>query len=158
MVTFQGSSEHTLDDKGRLILPQRIVGEVPENHWKFHLTAGLDRCLLLHGPEGWQELVDRIGKAVPGSRAHRALCRRFLGHSEMVVPDGNRRIRLPEPLMSYAGIVVGQPVVLVGMGKVVEIWSAANLGTTLAEATAEEEALFASLIEPSKAPATAGVS
>jgi DNA-binding transcriptional regulator/RsmH inhibitor MraZ len=114
--------------------------------------------LLLHGPEGWQELVNRIGKAVPGSRAHRALCRRFLGHSEMVVPDGNRRIRLPEPLMSYAGIAIGQPVVLVGMGKVVEIWSAANLGTTLAEATAEEEALFASLIEPTKAPATAGVS
>lgn len=150
MVTFFGSSEHTLDDKGRLILPARILGEVPQNRWKFYLTAGLDRCLLLHDAEGFEELVDRIGRAVPGSRAHRNLCRRFLGHSEEVVPDGNRRIRIPEPLLKYAGLAASQPVVLVGMGRVAEIWAPANLGTTLAEATTDEETLFASLIEPTK--------
>ncbi|MBM4059585.1 MAG: division/cell wall cluster transcriptional repressor MraZ [Planctomycetes bacterium] len=150
MVTFFGSSEHTLDDKGRLILPGRILGEVPQNHWKFFLTAGLDRCLLLHDAKGFEELVDRIGRAVPGSRAHRALCRRFLGHSEEVVPDGNRRIRIPEPLLNYAGLETSRPAVLVGMGRVAEIWSPAHLGTALAEATPEEETLFAGLIEPTK--------
>lgn len=150
MVTFFGSSEHSLDDKGRLILPNRILGEVPQNRWEFYLTAGLDRCLLLHDAEGFKELVDKIGRAVPGSRAHRALCRRFLGHSEEVKPDGNRRIRIPEPLLKYAGLAAGQPVVLVGMGRVSEIWAPANLGTTLAEASTEEETLFASLIETTK--------
>ena len=148
--TFFGTTEHNLDDKGRLILPSRILDEVPKSQWKFHLTAGLDRCLLLHDSEGFKELVDRIGRAVPGSRGHRALCRRFLGHSEEVVPDGNRRIRIPEPLLKYAGLAVGQPVVLVGMGRVSEIWAPANLGTALADATTEEETLFASLIEPTK--------
>lgn len=156
MVTFFGSSEHSLDDKGRLILPQRVTGEVPENHWEFYLTAGLDRCLLLHDKQGWQRLVDSIGRAVPGSRAHRALCRRFLGHSERVVPDGNRRIRVPEPLLKYAGLAPLQPVVLVGTGQVVEIWSPANLGTTLMEASGEEESLFASLVEPTKATLPVG--
>jgi MraZ protein len=156
MATYFGSSEHGLDDKGRLILPSRILDEIPKNQWKFHLTAGLDRCLLLHDSEGFKELVDRIGRAVPGSRAHRALCRRFLGHSEEVVPDGNRRIRIPEPLLKYAGIEPSQPVTLVGLGRVFEIWSPANLGTSLVEATSEEELLFASLIEPTKPSAPNG--
>ena len=118
--------------------------------WKFHLTAGLDRCLLLHDSEGFRELVDRIGRAVPGSRAHRALCRRFLGHSEEVVPDGNRRIRIPEPVLKYAGLAASQPAVLVGTGRVTEIWAPHNLDTALAEASTEEETLFASLVGPTK--------
>ncbi|MBL8754042.1 MAG: hypothetical protein JNK15_12150 [Planctomycetes bacterium] len=148
MATYFGSSEHGLDDKGRLVLPGRILDEIPKSQWKFHLTAGLDRCLLLHDAEGFRELVDRIGKAVPGSRAHRALCRRFLGHSEAVEPDGNRRIRIPEPLLKYAGLAPHNAVVLVGTGRVTEIWAPANLDTALAEASTDEETLFASLVGP----------
>jgi MraZ protein len=150
MVTYFGSSEHGLDDKGRLVLPGRILDELPKAKWQFHLTAGLDRCLLLHDAEGFRDLVERIGRAVPGSRAHRALCRRFLGHSEAVEPDGNRRIRIPEPLLKYAGLAASQPVVLVGTGRVTEIWSAANLDTALIEASTEEETLFASLVGPAQ--------
>lgn len=150
MVTYFGSSEHGLDDKGRLVLPGRILDEIPKSQWQFHLTAGLDRCLLLHDAAGFRELVDRIGRAVPGSRAHRALCRRFLGHSEAVEPDGNRRIRIPDPLLKYAGLAVSQPVVLVGTGRVIEIWSPKNLDTSLAEAGTEEETLFASLVSPTQ--------
>jgi MraZ protein len=150
MVTYFGSSEHGLDDKGRLILPSRILDEIPKANWKFHLTAGLDRCLLLHDAEGFRELVERIGRAVPGSRAHRALCRRFLGHSEAVEPDGNRRIRIPDPLLKYAGLAVSRPVVLVGAGRVTELWSPDNLDTALADASTEEETLFASLVSPAQ--------
>lgn len=156
MADFFGSSEHGLDDKGRLILPGRILDAVAKTHWEFVVTAGLDRCLLLHTKQGFQELVDRIGRAVPGSRAHRALCRRFLGHSEAVVPDGNRRIRIPDPLLKYAGLAPGQQVTLVGLGQVCEIWSAEQLGASLAEAGADEESLFASLIEPTKPLASVG--
>jgi division/cell wall cluster transcriptional repressor MraZ len=155
MATYFGTSEHGLDDKGRLILPPRILDEVPKNHWKFYLTAGLDRCLLLHDSDGFRDLVARIGGGVPGSRAHRMLCRRFLGHSTEVEPDGNRRIRIPEPLLKYAGLAAGQPVVLVGMGRVSEIWSPENLGTTLIEASPEEESLFTELVEPAKPSAPA---
>ena len=150
MVNYYGSSEHTLDDKGRLVLPGRVLDAVAKVEWTFHLTAGLDRCLLLHDAKGFQELVQRIGGAVPGSRAHRALCRRFLGHSVEVEPDGNRRIRIPEPLLKYAGLAASQAVVLVGTGRVTEIWAPANLETALAEATTDEESLFASLVSPDK--------
>ena len=146
MATYFGSSEHGVDDKGRITLPARILDELPKSQWKFHITAGLDRCLLLHDSEGFQELVDRIGRAVPGSRAHRALCRRFLGHAVEVVPDGNKRIRVPEPLLKYAGLAASQPVTMVGTGRVVELWSPSVLDVALAEASPEEELLFSELV------------
>ena len=148
VVTYFGSSEHSLDDKGRLTLPTRILDLVAKTEWRFFLSAGLDRCLLLHYQEGWNELVARLGKGVPGSRAHRNLCRRFLGHSEEVVPDSTRRIRIPDPLLNYAGLQASKPVVLVGMGRVSELWSKDHLGSALGDASPEEEALFASLVEP----------
>jgi MraZ protein len=154
--TYSGSSEHSLDDKGRLILPSRILDKLPKEDWKFHLTAGLDRCLLLHDLQGWQELVQRLGQGVPGSRAHRALCRRFLGHSEEVTPDNSRRIRIPDPLLKYAGLANDQPVVLIGNGRVLEIWAQSVLDNTLAEATPEEEALFANLVGPSMPSTSVG--
>lgn len=156
MAIFFGSTEHTLDDKGRLILPARALDAIPKLAWKFHLTAGLDRCLLLHDSSGFEELVHKIGRAVPGSRAHRALCRRFLGHSEAVAPDGNRRIRIPDPLLRYAGLAPSKPAVLIGTGRVFEIWSPANLGDELDQATPDEELLFASLIEPTNSTTPTG--
>ncbi len=155
-MTFLGSSEHGIDDKGRLVLPGRILDAVAKVEHEFVVTAGLDRCLLLHTRKGFEELSDRIGRAVPGSRAHRALCRRFLGHSERVVPDSNKRIRIPDPLLKYAGLAPSQPVVLVGLGQVVEIWSPQHLGSSLAEASPDEESLFASWVEPTKPSVPAG--
>ena len=154
MVTFFGSSEHGLDDKGRLVLPARVLDELPKAKWKFHLTAGLDRCLLLHDADGFREIADKIAGSVPGSRAHRALVRRFLGHSEAVEPDGNRRIRIPDPLLKYAGLAASQPVVLLGAGRVIEIWSPGNLDAALADASPDEESLFASLVGPAKPSAS----
>ena len=151
--TYTGTSEHGLDDKGRLTLPSRILDQVAKVDWKFFITASLDPCLLLHDQLGWQELVSKIGRGVPGSRAHRNLCRRFLGNSEEVVPDNTRRIRIPEPLLAYAGLQPSQPVVLLGMGRVLEIWSPDRLGKTLGEVEPGEEALFAQLIE-SNTPST----
>lgn len=156
-VSYYGTSEHSLDDKGRLILPQRILDQVPKASWNFHITAGLDRCLLLHDAEGWTELLLRIGQAVPGSRAHRALCRRFLGHSDAVVPDSTRRIHIPDPLRKYAGIAAGGSVFLIGSGRVVEIWSQQHLDANLTEATPEEETLFATMIGQTKPSTTTGV-
>ena len=149
--TYFGTSEHGLDDKGRLILPNRILDRVAKNAWTFYLTAGLERCLLLHDLEGWKELTARIGQSVLSSRPMRSLRRRFLGHAEEVLPDSARRVRIPDPLLKYAGLAPSQPCVLLGSGRVIEIWSPANLDAALEEPGAEEEALFASLVESDQA-------
>ncbi|MGE3174770.1 MAG: division/cell wall cluster transcriptional repressor MraZ [Planctomycetota bacterium] len=156
VVTYSGTSEHGLDDKGRLTLPARILDQVAKAQWRFYLTASLDPCLLLHDQQGWEDLVARIGKGVPGSPAHRNLCRRFLGNSEEVVPDGQRRIRIPEPLLQYAGLGASKPMVLLGMGRVLELWSPDRLGKVMEVASPEEEALFASLVDPRTPSAPVG--
>jgi MraZ protein len=146
MVSFFGSSEHGLDDKGRLVLPGRILDQVAKAEWRFFLSASLDRCLLLHDPLGWQELVARLNQGGLGGSTLRNLRRRFLGHSEEVVPDATRRIRISDTLLNYAGLAASGPVVLVGTGRVIELWSPAKLGSQLDAASPEEEALFASLV------------
>lgn len=155
--SYYGTSEHSVDEKGRLVLPDRILDSVAKNEWAFYVTAGLDRCLLLHDQAGWDELLQRIGQVVPGSRAHRALCRRFLGHSAKVVPDANKRVRIPDPLMKYAGFAAGETAVLIGSGRVVEIWSQKNLDQSLAEASPDEEALFSMMVGQTKPSSTTGV-
>lgn len=146
MVDFHGSSEHVLDDKGRIVLPQRILDRVARDDWKFVLTAGLDRCLLLHDHRGFEELKAKLARAVPGSPAHRALNRRFFGYAEVFEPDSNRRVRIPEALQKFAGLAPGQPVVLLGTGRVCELWAPQNLDAALAVASPDEEALFEQLM------------
>ena len=156
-LTFTGTSEHGLDDKGRLTLPSRILDQVAKADWRFYLTVSMDECLLLHDAQGWNELVAKIGTGVHGSQAHRNLSRRFLGSAEEVVPDTARRIRIPDPLLEYAGIQSSGPVRLLGMGNVLEIWSPAKLGKVLTKPTTEEEQLFSSLIDPRTSSTPAGV-
>jgi DNA-binding transcriptional regulator/RsmH inhibitor MraZ len=55
---------------------------------------------------------------------------------------------VPEPLLKYAGLAASRPVVLVGTGRVTELWSPDNLDHALTEASPEEESLFASLVGP----------
>lgn len=144
--TYLGTSEHALDDKGRLIVPGRILDQVPKAAWRFHLTAGIDRCLLMLDSEGWRELVDRLGQGVLSSRPLRSLRRRFLGHSEECIPDGSKRIRIPEPLLHYAGLRSSGPAVLVGTGRVTEIWSRERLDAALGDPSPEEEQFFESML------------
>ena len=146
MVTFFGSTEHGLDDKGRISLPTRILDQLAKADWKFYLCAGLDRCVLLYDQSGWNELLAKLAAGVPGGRAHRNLLRRFLGHAEEVVPDNTRRIRIPDPLLNYAGLAPSKAAVLLGTGRILEIWSPKQLGSTLAEVSPEEESLFAQLV------------
>ena len=145
---FTGASDHGLDDKGRLTLPSRLLESIAQKDWRFFLTVSMDKCLLLHDVRSWQALVDRIGAGVHGSAAHRNLARRFLGSAEEVTPDAARRIRIPEPLLDYAGLAPSQPVRLLGMGNVCEIWAPSALGGVLNAPTPEEEQLFSSLIDP----------
>ncbi len=150
---FTGASDHGLDDKGRLTLPSRILESLAQKDWRFFLTVSMDACLLLHDVRSWEALVQRIGAGVHGTPAHRNLARRFLGSAEEVTPDAARRIRIPDPLLEYAGLSPSQPVRLLGMGNVCEIWAPSALGQVLKRPDPEEEQLFSSLIDP-RTPST----
>ena len=53
MALFIGDYPHTLDDKGRLIMPSKFREELGKN---FVVTRGMENCLFVFTEEKWIEL------------------------------------------------------------------------------------------------------
>lgn len=139
MATFLGRSNHTLDDKGRLILPKRILDEVAPTDRRFTLTAGPEGCLMLLDSAAWRHVAEAMGAEVLGSKEQRAMRRIFLGHAEQVKPDRSNRISIAEGLREYADLSEKSEAVLVGTGESFEIWSKSRWDAALADAVSSYE-------------------
>lgn len=148
---YLGRSTHSLDDKGRLILPKRLLDEVAPKDRSFTLTAGCEGCLWLLDSEGWEAIAQRVGGDLMGTRQQRQMRRVFLGHAEKVRPDRTNRIVIPESLRSYAAIGESSDVVLVGTGQAIEIWAKSRWESALADATSSYEFYDNHLVGPTAA-------
>ncbi len=115
---FMGEYNHTVDTKGRLIIPSRFreaLGDV------FVVTKGLDGCLFVYDPTEWNAFEERL-KAMPISKKdNRMFVRHFLAGAAEVEVDKQGRVLLPVKLREFAGIT--KDVVLVGAAGHIEIWS-----------------------------------
>ena len=119
---FYGTSRHTLDDKKRIHLPARLLEHIPQADWKLTLTVGLDGCLFLFDQAGWKRLVETCQGDQIGGPELRALQRAFFSNVVTVVPDGQRRMVIPDELA--ARVQLGKEVVVVGAHNRIEIWPA----------------------------------
>ncbi|HEY3267502.1 MAG TPA: division/cell wall cluster transcriptional repressor MraZ [Armatimonadota bacterium] len=117
---FSGASPHTLDAKGRAVLPVRFRSELGES---FVITRGMGGCLWVFHMRDFQRLENRLGSVSVTSKAGLALQRFFLGSAVQVTPDGQGRVLLPPLLREAAGIT--DEMVMVGVTNRVEIWSRA---------------------------------
>ncbi len=119
---FYGEYAHSIDRKGRLILPARLR-DVAKNNFieKFYLTRGLDKCLFMLSEEEWRSQENKF-KAVPFTKQEgRTFNRIFFSGAVEVVPDKQGRILLPQYLKEFAQIK--KDVVIVGVSNRIEIWS-----------------------------------
>lgn len=139
MATFLGKSNHTLDDKGRLILPKRILDQVAQTDREFTLTAAPEGCLMLLAADAWRGVAEAAGGGVLGTTKQRAMRRIFLGHAEQVKPDRSNRISIAESLREYAGLSEKSEAVLVGAGDSFEIWAKSRWDAALAAAVSSYE-------------------
>jgi MraZ protein len=118
MIMFMGEYRHTIDQKGRLIIPAKFRDDLGD---KFVATKGLDRCLFVYSPDEWSNLEQRL-KALPlTNKDARAFVRFFFAGAAECEIDKQGRILLPANLREYASLV--KDVVLVGVLTRVEIWS-----------------------------------
>ena len=105
---FMGEYNHTVDAKGRLIIPSRFREELKN---EFIVTKGLDGCLF----------VEKL-KALPLTNKNaRQFSRFFVAGATPCELDRQGRILLPLPLREFAGLE--KDVVLAGMLNRIEIWS-----------------------------------
>ncbi|MCC6673124.1 MAG: division/cell wall cluster transcriptional repressor MraZ [Planctomycetes bacterium] len=143
MLHFSGASQHSLDDKGRLILPKRFLDVLAtEGRQKLVLTAGFEGCLLLMDVDRWQEITRSLGEAVMVTKEQRAQRRMFVGLAEEVEPDKAGRITITDAQRAAVGLEKNNLVTVLGMGESIEVWERNKWSEVLREAT--QSAFFTS--------------
>ena len=119
-MTFYGTYEHSIDERGRLAVPARYRRALQEGTV---LRAGADGCLELYSADGFQQEVElrlgeqRSNREVAGRRIRRA----FLPGAFDIELDRQGRVLVPQSLRAEAAL--GDRAVIVGCGDYVEIWS-----------------------------------
>lgn len=115
---FMGEYNHTVDAKGRVIVPSKFREQLGE---EFVVTKGLDGCLFVYENTEWKALEEKL-HALPLTNANaRKFSRFFLAGATTCEVDKQGRILLPAVLREFAKI--DKDAVLVGVGSRIEIWS-----------------------------------
>lgn len=113
-----GEYNHTIDTKGRLIIPSKfreVLGD------EFVVTKGLDGCLFVYDNHEWSAFEEKL-KALPlMNKESRKFVRFFLAGAASVEVDKQGRILIPSVLREFAEL--DKEVVLVGVASRIEIWS-----------------------------------
>jgi len=114
---FLGEYQHSLDAKGRLILPAKFRDQVADGAY---VVKGLDGCLFVYTPEEFESVAQAAREATRRSERERQAARSFFAGAAEVVPDKQGRIPIPQTLREYAGLE--RDVTLAGVFSRIEIW------------------------------------
>ena len=115
---FMGEYSHTIDTKGRLIIPSKFREELGET---FVVTKGLDGCLFVFSDEEWKAFEIKLKSLPLTNKNARQFARFFVAGATPCELDKQGRILLPATLREFAGLE--KDVVLTGVLNRIEIWS-----------------------------------
>lgn len=115
---FMGEYNHTIDVKGRVIVPSKFREGLGE---EFVVTKGLDGCLFVFPNEEWNLFEEKLRSLPVANKDARKFARFFLAGAANMEIDKQGRILLPSVLREFAGLE--KDVVLVGVSSRVEIWN-----------------------------------
>lgn len=114
---FMGEYNHSIDTKGRIIVPAKFRESLGE---EFVVTLGLDGCLFVYPNNEWENFVKEL-KNLPGNKEARQLQRYFMAGAASLEVDKQGRILIPSKLREAVGLE--KDVVFVGVLNKIEIWS-----------------------------------
>lgn len=115
---FMGEYNHTIDPKGRLIMPSKFRETLGD---EFVVTKGLDGCLFVYPNKEWQAFEEKLRTLPLTNKNARQFSRFFLAGAASCEVDKQGRILLPSVLREFARLE--KEVVLVGVLSRIEIWS-----------------------------------
>lgn len=137
-----GEFLHTIDSKGRLIIPAKFR-EILGN--KFIATKGLDNCLFLYPENEWQNFEEKLKKLPVSQPNARSFVRFFFSGAAECEFDKQGRILIPVNLREYAALE--KDVVVVGVMNRIEIWDAVKWKEYSIEAESNYEQAAESLVD-----------
>jgi MraZ protein len=113
-----GEYEHSLDAKGRLIMPAKLRTDMGE---KFIITKGLDGCLFVFSQNEWSNFESKLKELPLTNKNARDFVRFFLSGATECEIDKQGRFLLVNTLREYAEIT--KEVIIIGVGTRLEIWN-----------------------------------
>ena len=115
---FMGEYHHSIDDKGRLIIPSKFRSELGES---FVITRGLENCLFVYSLVEWNKIVDKL-KRLPFTKQNaRNFNRFFLSGATICELDKQGRVNIQSTLQEFASIQ--KDCIIIGVNDRLEIWS-----------------------------------
>ena len=115
-IGFKGRFNHSVDAKGRVILPakfrEKLGGE-------FVMTLGLDGCLFVYPNEQWDVFAEQLSN-LPATEEGRDFQRYFYENAVDAEIDKQGRVLIPQELRNAAGLT--KDIVFIGMNNRIEIW------------------------------------
>lgn len=115
---FIGEYNHTLDKKGRIIIPSKFRPNLGE---KFIMTKGLDNCLFIYPMGEWEKFEDKLKTLPLTNRDARAFVRFFFAGATECSLDKQGRILIPANLRSHSNLE--KDAIVIGVSTRIEIWS-----------------------------------
>ena len=91
---FRGEFNHTIDAKGRLIIPAKFREKLGEH---FIVTKGLDGCLSVYPEEEWKQFEEKLTSLSLIKKENRQLTRFFVAGAAEAELDKQGRILIPGP-------------------------------------------------------------
>ena len=139
---FFGSYEHTLDDKGRLLLPKKIKEGLIDSSF-LYILKGFEGCLSVYGKEEFVKLTKECESISFNKKNSRTYLRLVLSSVIELNVDKIGRIQLPTQILSKYQI--GKQVTIIGVGDHFEIWDLNKFNDYQAEANEHFEEIAESL-------------
>ncbi len=118
---FRGSSFHTIDEKGRIIVPARFRDMIHASGSDSLMVSGMDLGLVAYTLPEWHKIETRVLSLVEKSESMRRFRRVFIGGAYECLCDKQERILIPPSLRQYASL--DKEIVVVGVLDHFEIWS-----------------------------------
>lgn len=115
---FIGEYQHTIDDKGRLIIPSKFREDLGD---EFIMTKGLDNCLFVYPKKEWLILEGKLRALPLTNRDARAFVRFFFAGASECTLDKQGRVLIPANLREHAKL--SKDGIIIGVSTRIEIWS-----------------------------------
>jgi len=119
---FLGQYQHTLDDKGRLMVPARYRDLLAAGAY---ITQGFDKCLMVMTEEHFNEVYAILNGLNMADQSARMLRRLILSNAYQVEVDRVGRILVPQNLREFLGVPSGE-LIVAGQGEYFEVWTPAE--------------------------------
>ncbi len=134
---FAGRYEYSIDDKSRVSVPAKFREALSQSADSRLILTNLDGCIVAYPYQEWLNIQDKVSASGPMRKEQRAFLRYFYSGATECSLDKLGRILIPQTLKADAHIQ--KNVVIIGVGKKIEVWAKEKWEELVRLATADPD-------------------